>query len=99
MVILSYYCLCCFCCCCTELGVPVCLVSHVRGTWTEGAEEDIWTREGGCKTRHWRTLLNKELHDYCSAIRIIRAMKYRRMRCVMPGGGKQRCIQGFGGDA
>jgi len=78
-------------------------LSHVRGTWAEGAEEDIWANEGGCKTRHWKTLLSKELHNCCSATSVIRALKSRRMRCAWHGGGGgsvggQRCIQGFGGE-
>jgi hypothetical protein len=73
-------------------------VSHVRGTWVEGAEEDIWAKKGGCNTRHRKTLLYKELHGYSSVTSIIRAMKSRKMRCSAWSGG-QRCIQGFGGEA
>jgi len=60
----------------------------------------FWAKEGGCKTRHWKTLLSKELRNCCSATSVIRALKSRRMRCAWLGGGAQRCIciQGFGGE-
>ena len=59
---------------------------HVRGTWAEGAEEDIWAKKGVCNTRHRKTLLNKELHDCYSATSVVRAMKSRKMRCNAGGG-------------
>jgi hypothetical protein len=51
-------------------------------------------------TGQWRRLHNEELYDRYSSQNIIRAMRSRRMRGEMHIArmGKERCIQGFGGD-
>jgi hypothetical protein len=51
-------------------------------------------------TREWRRLHNEELNDlYCSSS-IVRVIKSRRMsRACSMYGGKERRIQGFGGES
>ena len=52
-------------------------------------------------TREWRKLHNEELNDLYSLPNFVRVIKSRRMRRaghVARMGGKERCIQGFGGE-
>jgi hypothetical protein len=52
-------------------------------------------------TGEWRRLHNEELNDLYSSPNIIWVIKLRRMRRVghvAYMGGKERCIQDFGGD-
>jgi hypothetical protein len=52
-------------------------------------------------TREWRRLHGEELNDLYSSPSIIRVIKSRRMRQagnITRMGGKERCIQDFGGE-
>jgi hypothetical protein len=48
----------------------------------QGAEENIWTLEGGKMAGGWRTLHNEELHNLYDSPDIVRVFKTRRMRCA-----------------
>jgi hypothetical protein len=48
----------------------------MEGVSEQGAEENIWTEEGGSGRR----LHNEELHDMCTSPDIIQVIKLRRMR-------------------
>jgi len=53
-------------------------------------------------TGEWRELHNEELNDLYSSsscVRVIKSRRMRRMGYVAHMGGKERCLQGFGGEA
>jgi hypothetical protein len=60
-------------------------VCHIEGgTWTEGAreqgaEENIWTQDGG-SDRGWRKLRREQLHNVHFSLNIIRVMTSRAVR-------------------